>query len=103
MPAPTVDVEPLTLEHPFYAVVGQPAHGRVGGDAPVDDWEVKEVNLLLGYFGVSSLVGPRQDLLSVLDIGPQAVPRPPLALGDVDVDLGLEANESVHAKLKKCH
>lgn len=69
MAPPAVDVQPFALEHPFYAVVGQPAHRRVGGDAPVDDWEVEEVNLLLGYLGVSSLVGSRQDLLCILDVG----------------------------------
>lgn len=44
MTPPAVNVELLSLEDSFDAVVGQSAHGTVCRDAAVNDWEVEKVD-----------------------------------------------------------
>jgi len=87
--APAVNVHLLPTQHALTAVLRQPVHRAVCRHAAVDDRQVQKVDALLRDARAALLVGPRQDALSVADVGAQAVPSTPSVVGDVNVDLSL--------------
>lgn len=75
-----MDVHHLAPQHALTAVVSQPTHGRVGCDRAVDDWQVQEVDLALGYARAARLLRAAQQALGISDVGAQTHTRTPAVL-----------------------